>query len=340
MLSWIESVLSFALVLIKLIALIYILIPFIIKCIPSVLRHAAFLNFLCGPLWYVKLNKPKDAWKLDRVKNYYVPGSVGKIGVWHFAPLTGEQESLDQALKVIVYCHGNAFHRGMGHRLDLYSLLQRNGFHVVAFDYRGFGDSEGSPSEKGVIHDAACVYKWTTQQISNDDCLVFMWGHSLGTTISTQALLQLQDEKYSKQPCGLILEAGFASINDALYKYPMSKWLLSIYPNWLIIGIIEDGLRKNDLSFKTASCLSMLHTHVLMFHAKDDRRVPFELGEQLFESAKQSKCIKSCHFVSFESDLHLGHNNCSSYSGFSEIIETFAANVGSLSLHGFKTTAY
>ena len=101
-------------------------------------------------------------------------------------------EKLVQDDKIILYLHGNLGTRAGKHRRELYKVFSRAGYHVLIFDYRGYGDSTGSPCEDGVVADSLAVYKWITHH--NPKASVTVWGHSLGTAIATKLVRELQKE--------------------------------------------------------------------------------------------------------------------------------------------------
>ncbi|MEZ4721899.1 MAG: alpha/beta hydrolase [Flavobacteriales bacterium] len=109
---------------------------------------------------------------------------------------------------VILYCHGNAGH------LDYYwsrvKLLanagSKNRFGVLAMDYRGYGLSEGPPSEEGLYEDVDACMKWLTQMGLTSDRLV-IYGFSMGTAPATE----LTANARTLQPSKLMLESPFAS---------------------------------------------------------------------------------------------------------------------------------
>lgn len=79
---------------------------------------------------------------------------------------------------VVLYLHGNTGTRANGHRIELYRILQRLGYHVIAMDYRGFADSSDiSPTENGCVSDAYAMYRYIKNITSNP---IFVYGHSLG----------------------------------------------------------------------------------------------------------------------------------------------------------------
>ena len=83
---------------------------------------------------------------------------------------------------VVIYFHGNMGTRASGHRTELYRLLQAENCHVLALDYRGYGDSSVvSPLTEGaLVEDAIALFRWTTKHAALN-VPIFIWGHSLGT---------------------------------------------------------------------------------------------------------------------------------------------------------------
>jgi pimeloyl-ACP methyl ester carboxylesterase len=109
---------------------------------------------------------------------------------------------------IIMYCHGNTEH------MDFYwprakllaNIKSKNRFGVLMIDYRGYGLSEGKPSEDGLYADVNAALKWLKTKGLTDDRLV-MYGFSMGSAPATK----LTAESYSMKPSKLLLEAPFAS---------------------------------------------------------------------------------------------------------------------------------
>ena len=96
-----------------------------------------------------QLHDPKKEYNLDGVDNAYIEASDGNyIGLWKMSPFNTNPNITP---KVVLYCHGNSFHRGHGHRLNLYEVLRGLGYWVVTFDYRGYGDSTGTVTEESAV---------------------------------------------------------------------------------------------------------------------------------------------------------------------------------------------
>jgi len=109
---------------------------------------------------------------------------------------------------VIMYCHGNKDHMdGYWTRAELLANTKgKNRFGVMMVDYRGYGMSDGEPSENGLYADVDAALKWLKGKGLSNDRLV-MYGFSMGTAPATK----LAAENYSMKPGKLMLEAPFAS---------------------------------------------------------------------------------------------------------------------------------
>lgn len=70
-------------------------------------------------------------------------------------------------------------------------------YDVFIFDYRGFGDSTGEPTEEGLIRDARYVYDWL-HNASNGHRKIYIWGQSLGSAVACQLAARLSDDESMK----------------------------------------------------------------------------------------------------------------------------------------------
>jgi abhydrolase domain-containing protein 12 len=183
----------------------------------------------------VDFDRP-EAEGLDGAVNFYLHTPDGaKIGVWHALPESMVEESkgqtrdwyelkLSYGAPVVLYMHGNTGSRAREHRIAMYHVLRRLGYHVVSFDYRGYADSSPViPTKCGVITDGHAVYEYV--QSLAGEAPVFVWGHSLGTGVSSAILAELSTAG-KKMPKALVLESPFNNIRDEVRA---KKFLLFLH---------------------------------------------------------------------------------------------------------------
>ncbi|MBN2218639.1 MAG: alpha/beta hydrolase [Pirellulales bacterium] len=166
---------------------------------------------------------------------------------------------------VILYCHGNA--GNITHRAEILRILHgRVGASVLMFDYRGYGRSEGKPSEHGLLADARAARAWLAEREGIDPSDVVLMGRSLGGAVAV-------DLAAADGARGLVLESTFTSIPDmAAYHYP---------------ALPVRGLLRTR--FDSLSKIANYHGPLLASHGDADTLVPMENGQKLFEAANQPK---------------------------------------------------
>ncbi|XP_061823435.1 lysophosphatidylserine lipase ABHD12 [Nerophis lumbriciformis] len=291
---------------------VYVCIPFIVKLCPSIQAKLIFLNFVKIP-FFVDLNRPADV-GLNHTHNFYLEPEEGlKIGVWHTVPAEmwrdaedkpGEwfDSTLTSAHPAILYLHGNAGTRGGDHRVELYKVLSSLGYHVVTFDYRGWGDSDGYPSESGMTSDALFMYDWLKDRRGKRP--LYIWGHSLGTGVATNLVRQLCDR--GSPPDALILESPFTNIREEARSHPFSMVYRHLPGfDWFFL----DAISASNIRFASDDNVDHISCPVLILHAEDDAVVPFHLGKKLYNMAARSKSLSGhkVQFVPFPSSLAYKH---------------------------------
>ncbi|XP_061645899.1 lysophosphatidylserine lipase ABHD12 isoform X7 [Phyllopteryx taeniolatus] len=292
--------------------LLYVSVPFIVKLCPSIQAKLVFLNFAQLP-FFLDLKRPSDA-GLNHTLNFYLrPQRTLGIGVWHTVPSDMWREAegkpqewfestLSSAHPAILYLHGNAGTRGGDHRVQLYKVLSSSGYHVLAFDYRGWGDSQGSPSEGGMTSDALFVYEWLKKRRGGGR--VYIWGHSLGTGVATNLVRQLCAG--GSPPDALILESPFTNIREEARSHPFAMVYRHLPGfDWFFL----DTITANDIRFANDDNVNHISCPVLILHAEDDHVVPFQLGKELYEVAARSESLggHKVEFVAFPSSLAYRH---------------------------------
>lgn len=178
--------------------------------------------------------------------------------------------------------------------------------HVVAIDYRGFGDSHPavSPNIPGVVDDALSAYKWLMQKVSPNRTV--LWTHSLGTSLGLNVINKLEKNLLPKT---LVLEAPFSNLPDAIRFYPLSK-VYSYFPffDYFFVQPMTGSpseMLNSEVNIRTA------RTPILILHAEDDGIVPVFLGEKLYQSALDSKdfSANNTQIVIFKGNLGYGHKH-------------------------------
>ncbi|KAI9577649.1 lysophosphatidylserine lipase ABHD12 isoform X1 [Glossina fuscipes] len=220
---------------------------------------------------------------------------------------------------VILYLHGNTASRGSGHRLDVYKMLRNLGYHVIALDYRGYGDSDPiSPTEEGVVRDAMTVYNYICNITTNP---VIIWGHSLGTGVATNMLSQL-NYMNEKGPKGVILESPFTNIRDEIRQHPFARPFKHL--PWFDLTIARP-MYSNSLRFESDQHISEFRQPIMILHAEDDYVVPFQLGYQLYRIAldTRGKSWGPVEFHRFEASHHYGHKYIVHAPELPELVKNF-----------------
>lgn len=196
---------------------------------------------------------------------------------------------------VFLLCHGNG--GNISHRLDQYDILLRLNAAVLAFDYRGYGQSEGSPSEDGTYRDAEAAFDWLTNHGYAPDRIIVL-GESLGGGVAAELAL--------RRPVGaLVLQSTFTSVPDLGAE---------LFP-WLPVRTL------GTIRYDTLSKLDRIRVPVLVLHSREDRIIPFAHGERLAAAAQEPKWLR---------ELGGDHNDTLlvDRDAFSRAIEEFVESIG------------
>lgn len=269
------------------------------------------------------LNKPEQfGFAHNQVSPFYIETRDGvKLYTWHVLPLgvyhkhykqltqlqgrTHIAEDFTQTpnfqllkndpeSRLVIHTHGSSGALTAYARADTYrflSALSPGKIHVLAFDYRGFGHSTGSPTEDGLREDVLSVYKWAAEvaMIPPERIVVFGQSMGAGPAISLAHELSIQNIAVA----GLIITGAITSVPECLTEYrifglrilPISRFpaLLS----WLTRGMQNKWPNKQRL---TDFIQQAPRYHIEIFHAKDDPIVPWYLSNEFFQCATAAPC--------------------------------------------------
>lgn len=170
----------------------------------------------------------------------------------------------DQARPLILFCHGNA--GNISHRLDKMEILYDLGLDVFIFDYRGYGKSKGSPSEKGTYEDALAAWLHLNEEKKIPAEKIALYGESLGAAVAAHLAAQ-------KKVSAVILEGAFTSTVD------MGKEVFPFLPvKWMV-----------SYEYDTLGKIGQVQAPKLILHSPQDDIVPFRMAQKLFEAAQEPK---------------------------------------------------
>jgi len=111
----------------------------------------------------------------------------------------------DSVAPWVLYFHGIA--KNSSSRAPFHAMLHRLGASVLVAEYRGFGQSGGSPDEAGVERDADAWYAYARSVLGVSPQHLILYGHSLGTAVAIDLATRVQ-------AAGLVVEGGFTSAVD------------------------------------------------------------------------------------------------------------------------------
>ena len=166
---------------------------------------------------------------------------------------------------VVLYFGGNAANRN--YRMLEVQVLTEAGADVLIFDYRGYGDSPGEPSEEGLARDARAVWRFATESKKIESQRIVLYGESLGGGVAVRLASEMSLNK--TPPAGVILRSTFSSLTDAAAShFPF------IPVRWVLIDRFPSDQRIRDVTCP-----------LLQLHGRRDTIVPIRLGQKLFAAA-------------------------------------------------------
>lgn len=167
------------------------------------------------------------------------------------------------------------FHGGNGNlsdRLEKIRLFHEIGLEVFAIDYRGYGKSGGTPSERGLANDAQATYSYLVEKRGVKPQRLYVYGEDLGAAVAIDLVTK-------SRAAGLITEAARASvIEDTRQTWPLIPW------QYLI---------RNK--FDSVAKIGGVHIPVLLIHSADDDVVSFNDSRRLFALAHEPKQLVEIH---------------------------------------------
>ena len=210
-------------------------------------------------------------------EDVYFSSDGNELHGW-FIPGSGPQ--------VVLWMHGNA--GNIADRLDQAVDMKRAlGVSSFMFDYRGYGKSEGKPTERGLYEDAQAALTWLTGTKGYDPRDVILYGHSLGTAVTVDLALG-----GGVNTGGVVLESPFTSAAG------MARRMYMGLPVHLVMSVKLDNVgRVGDVTMP-----------ILVIHGVRDTVIPFDMGKKVFDAAPEPKTFlpiangdhSDCYYVGGE----------------------------------------
>lgn len=183
----------------------------------------------------------------------------------------------------ILFSHGNA--GNMSHRLESIKIFHQLGYHTLIYDYGGYGNSTGSPSEKRCYADIQAQWDYLTKTREIHPNQIILFGRSLGGGVTAELATHVT-------PAAIILESTFTSIPD------MARQQFPIFPVRLLVKHKFDTLNKLD----------KFTAPILHVHSETDELIPYTHAQALHEAAPQPK-----QFLTLQGGHNEGYLTTQSY---------------------------
>ena len=218
----------------------------------------------------------------DGVKEISIP--IGKKLSLHGWLIEKDMENLP----VIFYFGGNAEEVS----LNIEEFVQKLDANVVMVNYRGFGQSQGSPSETTMKSDALAIYDLMAERYNIPPGRAVAWGRSIGSSIA----------------CFLALERGLSRLMLTCPFDSIESVAASYYPRWLVGMVLEDKHRTIDFS-------SRIKASTLILAARADEVIPQKNTLELYGSLT---CPKELLYID-----GAGHNTISQFDAYYGAVNLF-----------------
>src|SRR2546427_10025337 len=197
----------------------------------------------------------------------------------------------------VLLCHGNA--GNISHRLDVCQVLLETGVNLFMFDYRGYGHSQGRPSESGTYLDAQAAHEWL-QRKGFPGKNIIAFGESLGGGIAS--------ELAAREPlAGLVLQSTFSCLPDIGAE---------LFP-WLPVRLLS------TIQYSTCTRLPRLKIPVLVMHSRADELIGFHHAEKNYGLANEPKMFWELQ-GSHNGSVSEPQNFKEGMEKFLRMVETFA----------------
>lgn len=308
--------------------------------VPTFQAHAIYLHRVTLT-WFKDLDVPEQfGFQPSQVTPFRIPAEDHvSLHAWHILPLGVYRRHYEELLKegsvprdddtvqfthtlnfqllvddpdarLIIYMHGTSGTLASGFRPDSYRALYSSApdkIHILTFDYRGYGLSTGTPSEPGLLTDAAAVFDWATRVAGIPPERIVVFGQSMGSAVSLALVNHLAARNPPVSCAGLVITSSFQDLASLTATYriggvvpvlsPVAKFpalfgyfTRHLTSTWLNKDRIAQFVRASD------------RYHITLLHAEDDPDIPAAHTQSLFWHAVNATSDVGMSFEELEDE--------------------------------------
>jgi fermentation-respiration switch protein FrsA (DUF1100 family) len=238
--------------------------------VPVMIFEEKFIYFPMkypGGFWFVaSMDSPKGAISPTIEDCYFTAEDGVKLHGWLCTPHRNRDGKIEPVPyeMTLLWFHGNAGNITM--RYDLIKLLMNIPVRILIIDYRGYGKSEGTPTEEGIYKDARAAWNYLTVERETSPDRIVIFGKSLGGAPAVDLASRVNAG-------GLIVQSSFSSAAE------MSRRMMPPFIPRFMLRTKMDSATK----------IKNVHCPKLFIHSTADEVVPYRLGRKLFDAAPEPK---------------------------------------------------
>ncbi|KAI4276866.1 MAG: hypothetical protein L6R38_005559 [Xanthoria sp. 2 TBL-2021] len=305
---------------------------------PSFQAHVVYLHKI-QMTWFRDLNVPES---FGFLRNQVTPFSVrssdgGALYAWHILPIASyrQHESTlieepsgfvhkiksrtafellrdDPEARLVIHMHGAAGTVASGYRVPNYRALSAGDpekIHVLTFDYRGFGRSPGTPSERVLIEDGISVVEWAMNTAGIPPSRIMIFGQSIGTAVTLAVSEHFALQSPPVVFAGAVLVAPFADVATLVATYRVAGSIPLLSPlarfpelfRYLSTYISDSWSSKDRIArYIRANEDNNEKYRLTLIHAEDDWDIPYHHTEILFWHAVKAMASQGISYEELE----------------------------------------
>ncbi len=183
-----------------------------------------------------------------------------------------QPKSLQNIRGTIIHFHGNS--ANISHQYQAITPLVDNGFQAFVFDYQGYGNSAGTPSQENILEDGLATIDYVADFVKGTNSKIILFGQSLGGHLAVVVAAQRQDKID-----GMVIEGAFDDHERIAASIGFRKFFIPGLITRLFVPTRYDAIDYVDA----------LTMPKLIIHSTEDKVVPFKMGRRLYKKAIEPK---------------------------------------------------